>query len=408
VSDSTQYLVWRPEETRGVGSGPSSLIPTIGSAASAIDQYRIVSLASTNLPELGAAFTDVDALVALTKIAEGGITGVADLEAAETALQALLLHDIVYPLIPAPKVDFGNGLISYCRPDGGRRSQLAFDLINSIGGRDHLVAPEFLIVEEGIVRASTMDGSSSIGRTLEAISSNGYSDTLANEAINVAAETHGIPAYLASKQMQHLRRGDGFQKRFYGRLQTSWAKATGDIPPIVCSFSLPPLLAVVLHRANHREDLASVIDELRQELADARAELRDFNASITRTSTAAEIEARVRRLDASFDAIVPESRLSPAERRKRRILSFQGLVRPVLKFAMAFATKSGASLADGLNAAGGARDLIIESRALIDRTVTARSFVGLMQTESLQALVQHHLKDAEIAAIEKSLRHRQS
>jgi hypothetical protein len=92
MEDRTSYFVINYDETRGAGSGPSSFIPTLGAASTALDQYRTAGIHSTNLHELGAAFTDITAIAALAKVAEGGLASVRDLEAAETALQALLLH----------------------------------------------------------------------------------------------------------------------------------------------------------------------------------------------------------------------------------------------------------------------------------------------------------------------------
>jgi hypothetical protein len=54
-----------------------------------------------------------------------------------------------------------------------------------------------------------------------------------------------------------------------------------DTPPIVCTFALPPLLAVVLDRLNNRADLRQVIADLRAELVPARAELQTFNGIVT-------------------------------------------------------------------------------------------------------------------------------
>src|SRR3954453_5188237 len=115
MQEHTSYIMLRPDETRGMGDGPSSHIPSLGAATSGIDQYRRIGINSTNLPELGAAFTDITAVAAISRLAEGGISSYADLEAAETALQALLLHDIVHIIVHAPKVDYGNGLITYRR-----------------------------------------------------------------------------------------------------------------------------------------------------------------------------------------------------------------------------------------------------------------------------------------------------
>jgi hypothetical protein len=355
----------------------------------------------------GGAFTDVCAVAAIARVAEGGITDVAELEAAETALQALLLHDIVHVLVPSPKLDMGNGLVSYMRQDVNSRTQFGFDLFSLAKSRDWLVAPEFLWVTDGVVVRSTLTKSPLVGKQVDQIRAGiKYSHDDVNEAINVAVESHGVPGYFTDPALIRSRRGDGFSKRFYHQIQQSWNNAVGDIPPIVCTFSLPPLLAVVLNRLNNRSDLQSVITDLRDELAPVREELREFNNIVTQSTSNAEIEARVRRITESFDAIVPESRLSGAQRRQRRILSIQGLVRPLIKFAMGFATKGGATLEDGLKVAGGARELVIESKALIDRTITAQTFVGLLNTESLQSLVKHHFSEAEIASIEKSIRDR--
>jgi len=405
MDDQSQYLVLYPDEVRGLGKGPSSAIPSAGAATTAVDQYRTVAVASTNLPALGAAFTDVYAVSAISRVAEGGISVIADLEAAETALQALLLHDIVHVLIPSPKIDYGNGFVSYIRHDRNQRSQFGFDLFSLVKSRDWLVAPEFLRVADNSIANSTLPNSPLVGVPIDQISAAGeYSHDDAIEAINVTVESHGVPAYFTNPTLVRSRRGDGFSKRFYHHIRQPWNEAVGNIPPIVCTFSVPPLLAVVLDRLNNRADLISAVADLRSELSGARTELREFNEIVTQSTSTAEIEARIRHITQSFDAIVPESRLTNAERRQRRILSIQKLVRPLIKLAMGYVTKSGATLEDGLKVAGGARDLVIESRALIERTVTAQTFAGMLNTESVQSLVKHHFSEAEIASLEKSAR----
>jgi len=56
-----------------------------------------------------------------------------------------------------------------------------------------------------------------------------------------------------------------------------------------------------------------------------------------------------------------------------------------------------------LGYAGGVPDLVLESRAVIDRTVTAQIFAGLINVEALQSLVNQHFSPSEIAAIEASM-----
>jgi hypothetical protein len=291
-------------------------------------------------------------------VAEGGIADVATLEAAETALQALLLHDIVHVLIPSPKVVMDNGFITYIRNDENERTRFGFDLFSLAMSRDWLIAPELLQVREGAIASSTPGNSPLIGEKLDALRAGSkYWHSDVAEAINVTVESHGVPGYFTEPALVRSRRGDGFAKRFYHRIRQPWDQAVGDIPPIVCTFLLPPFLAIVLDRLNNRADLKAVVKDLRSELAPVRAELRDFNRIVTQSTSNAEIEIRVRRITESFDAIFPESRLSSAQRRKRRILSIQRLVRPLIKYAMGFVTHTGASLEDGLKAVGGISDL---------------------------------------------------
>ncbi|WP_148294170.1 hypothetical protein [Azospirillum sp. B506] len=407
MQQSSQYIVLYPDEMMGYGNGPGSYIPTLGAASTAIDQYRVVAIASTNLPEIGAAFTDVYAVSAISRIAEGGITDIAEIEAAETALQALLLHDVVNVLVPSPKIDLGNGVVSYLRQDIGQRTQFGFDLFSVGQSQDWLIAPEFFKTDGSIILSSTLPKSPLLGKSVDDIGKGTkYWNEDVVEAINVTVESHGVPAYLTDPALVRSRRGDGFSKRFYHRLRQSWDKSVGDIVPVICDFSIPPLLAIVLDRLVNRADLKNVINDLRAELAPVRQELKEFNNIVSLSTSAAEIESRIRRITESFDAIVPESRLSGAQRRKRRIMSIQGLVRPLVKFAMGFVTKGGATLEDGLKVADGVPGLIIESRAFIDRTITAKTFVGLLETESLQGLVKHHFSESEIISIQRSMRMR--
>ena len=52
----------------------------------------------------------------------------------------------------------------------------------------------------------------------------------------------------------------------------------------------------------------------------------------------------------------------------------------------------------------GVPGLIEEGRAIIDRTVTAKTFSGLVGTEAIQSLVKTHLSESEINAIEASMK----
>ena len=348
--DRSSYIVSRPEETRATGSPASSLIPTHGAAATAVDQYRTVGIYSNGLTNARAAFTDITAVASLSKIAEGGISDIKDIEAAETGLQALLLHDVVHVLVPAPKIDHGNGLISYLRNDTGRRTPFGFELFSTAQSRDWLIAGEFIKAQNNEIVSSTLSKSTLIGHSLDNLRSRPYLNKAAAEAINVTVEMHKVPAYLTDPELIIPRAGDGFPKHFYHRFNTSWKSATGGLPPIVCTFNLPPLLAIVLNRLNNREDLLSAVVALREELQPVREELHEFNQIITAATSSAEIERRVKHIEASFDAIVPETRMSNVEKRRRTIVKIWRVTKSLPKFAVNFATGNSASWQDALNA----------------------------------------------------------
>lgn len=166
---------------------------------------------------------------------------------------------------------------------------------------------------------------------------------------------------------------------------------------------MPPLLAIVLDRLNNRADLKSVIAERREETANVRAELLELNDLVTSSQSQPEIEAKIRHIDQSFDAIVPESRLSDTQRWRRRAVTVQRLARPLIRFMAAFIANTGVPYDEINRYAGNVEALVLESNAIVDRTVTAKTYSSLIKTNAIQSLVKHHFTKAEIAAIEKSL-----
>jgi hypothetical protein len=82
----TNFIVTSPEETRGLGRGPSSYIPTFGHIASAFDIYRTVAIAEVNNTPESWAFTDLDSVAALGRIVDGPITSGQDIAKAESAI----------------------------------------------------------------------------------------------------------------------------------------------------------------------------------------------------------------------------------------------------------------------------------------------------------------------------------
>jgi hypothetical protein len=107
-------------------------------------------------------------------------------------------------------------------------------------------------------------------------------------------------------------------------------------------------------------------------------------------SDQADIERQVRRINESFDAIIPESGPTQAQRRRRRFALVESVVRPIIKHMAGYVMKTGVSYEELSQQAGGLESLRMEGRSVIDRSVTSHTFADLMKTESIQSLVKHH------------------
>jgi hypothetical protein len=116
-----------------------------------------------------------------------------------------------------------------------------------------------------------------------------------------------------------------------------------------------------------------------------------------------DIEKRILRIEESFNAIMPESRLSKSEKIQRTLISVQKLVKPIVKMAVGFVMNTGISYDKISSSFGGMADEVLKDSSIVDRTVTASSFKKLIKTESIQNLVKHHLSEQEILSIEKSM-----
>lgn len=405
MDDRTRYWVVIPDETSGGKGGPGSHIPTFGAATSALDLYRTVGVAETNLPELKAAFTDVSAVAALSKIAEGGISAAADLEAAEIALQALLLHDIVHVVTHAPKLDYGNGLIGYMRLDEGLRTNLGFEIMKLAGSRDWIFAPEIVRVEDGTIVETGLNDSPLRGMQVGAIGSRTrYWNTDIALGISAALGDHAVPAYLTEPDLLRPRRGDGFHKHLCSRLNESWRRATADVPPVTCTIALPPMLAIVMNRLTNRADLISGVRDLREELQPVREELKTLNELATKATDQGDVERMTKRITEAFDDIVPETRRSPAEKRLRTIMRVFRLAKPIgtLGFKCFQLMHGKGSALDVAKEAPALRDAVLETDILVDRTVTSQKLAQIANVEALQSLIKL-ISQAEIRLIERSL-----
>lgn len=395
------------DETRAKGSPASSFIPTIGYPTTAIDLYRTVGVSQSDAADAGLAFLDIEAAASLSKLAEGGITSYRDLELAEQALQAILLREVPKILVPGLKCESGGHYINR-RFDQGLRTDFCFELLKPFGTTDYLFSAERVnLDDEGRIIGSTLLKSGLVGRKISDVSFGDLSNSLSGRSVRFAAsDLYGVPVYSSLKDYTDPRRTGAFAKILYNKIQTSWKSATDAVPPVSFDFDVPPLLAIVLNRiVGSREELASVLVDLREELQEPREELLAFEHEVANyPASQGNLVAQTRRIEEAFSAIVPEAMLTPAQRRKRRIVSIFNLAKPIYNFAAAFVGANSVDLSALGRSAGDIGSQMVAKHRITDRTVSSQVFSKILDVEAVQQSLPSVLSEAEIREIERSLR----
>jgi hypothetical protein len=143
-----------------------------------------------------------------------------------------------------------------------------------------------------------------------------------------------------------------------------------------------------------------VLRVLRDELASVRRELNHFNSILDSTSTQAELNAFAKRINESFDAIVPEALLTDAERRRRTIASVLNLVTPVRQLYSLAIDPLSASSSQVVEAYESAQKVVKRESRIVTRSVSATKFSDLMKVESVRGLLQTHFTRSELALLQ--------
>lgn len=144
--------------------------------------------------------------------------------------------------------------------------------------------------------------------------------------------------------------------------------------------------------------------ELREELKVVRDELTYLNGRVESGIHQRDLENMVQRVEQSFESIVPESRLSAVAKRRRKIAIVYKLAKPILSKLSGNLIDGGIPVSDLFALAETSKNALLETEQLVDRTVTAKKFSQLLHTENMQFLSRHLLSNAEVDAIESSLR----
>lgn len=394
---SISYYMSRPDEPTGM---PGPYIPTFGHIASAVDVYRAVAVAEVrNHPESW-CFTDTDSAAALGRIVDGPIQARTDIEKAETALRAILLHEVVDIAVPCVKAKHSNGFAVYARFDKDLRGQAAFEAMNAAPCCDHLLAVELVAVRDGAIIESTNSHSHLVGRAFDGGLEN-YAELIeaAAKVANAFPMQLRAASHFSEKAFDAAARQSaaGFIDDLYERIERPWMAVAQAEPSLFIDVKLPPLVAIVLNRAAHRADIPAVLRELREELAPVRVDLLRVNRMLDSSVTQADLHAQVRRIHESFDAIVPEALMTDAERRWRRITSVFDFVRPLRQIYSAAIDPLAADPDKLIEIFNNTRETVLRNQRIVSRSVPAATFAELLRVDSARELVTSHFSAEEVA-----------
>lgn len=398
------YQVVRPEESAASGHGHTP-IPTLGHPASYCDAYRTVAIGDIENKPASWCLTDTDAAAALGRIIDGPIRSIEDIERAESALRAILLYDFVEVLVPCAKGQQPNGFVHYVRFDEKERNDAAFAAFQIANCRDLLFATEYITFRNGVVESSSNQNSKLLGQPAERLSE--YYRSLLRDAAELASafplEIGATTYYTGPELIVPIHAGGaGFIDELYRRIYRPWMEIAQATPPLHVDIKLPPLLAIVLSRAMFREQIPDVLRELRDELQKVREELNYLNAFLDRPMSQADILAQVEKVNESFDAIVPEARLTKAARRRRRIASVYRGILPVKQLYSIAVNPLSVDHEKFQELCGAARDAVAKDRRIVSRSVSAASFSELLRVGSIRDMVTSHFKDVELRLLRDS------
>ncbi len=399
---STRWVVTRPEETLATGSIVGSHIPTFGHPATAHDYYRIMSCVGSDMSQFNVCFTDVATCMGLAKVIEGPIESYADIEAAEIALNAILFHENVEVFVPTVKVEV-NGIRTYARPDEGKRSDVAFEMFNIPTTRDWLCAYDYVLVKNGRINRTERRDTRLRGIT--------YGDyrrldrilgRVAADVFPALARDFKVPGYFSDPLLiQRYKATKNFTHELYDRIRIPWQECVSAVPGVELSVRLPPLLAIVLTRAQSRQDVPSVVRELHDQLGPIRYELYEFDQMVRTEPDQVKLEQKATYIQESFATIVPDSREDVGRRNLVRIWS---LLKPITK-AYGIAINPTLLNPEELRSLiASAHEAVVENNSIVDRTMSGRAFSELLRTDSVVQILKRHFDESELKALEKTYR----
>ncbi|WP_323921676.1 hypothetical protein [Aeromonas caviae] len=385
-------------------TGVSTYVPTLGHPASAIDIYRTVGVHTIENKPASWCFTDLEAASALGRIIDGPIISGSDIEFAESALRSLLLHEYTEILVPCVKVSFQDGHTQYLRLDKKIRNEASFTAFQVANTFDRLLATELVTVSNGKFINSSNNRSPLINTDIEL-----FGEQYPSMLKTIGELAHAFPSQLgattcfANQLLLDCMHGGaaGFIDEMYNRVYKPWHEIAQSVPSLHLDLKLPPLLAIVLSRASWREKIPEVLKDLREELHQLRSELNRLNKMIDTCMPQAEIISQTKKVNESFDAIVPESLLTTAELRWRRVVSIFNFIRPVQQLYSIAADPLSAEPGKFFDLVQSAKNVVRKDSRIVSRSIPAAKMAELLKIGNIRDSILTHFTEQEVKLIAK-------
>jgi hypothetical protein len=295
--------------TRSDDAEYSNYLPTQGYAGYSLDLAQSSAVSISGFDGVNAVISDVHAFQALTRLVEGPVRSVADIQSAEAALKALIFHDHTALLNPSWVVDSGGVEPMIRRPAYGSSIQpfSAAQLPSLIS--DEVVITEHVSIVDQKVTESSWGGTRLIGQGLPTDISSYLS---VNPEVGAMLASYPsefrLPAYFADPMIEeHFSSSGTFSDKFYRTVGATIIERSSIIPGSTVEVRLPLLVWILLGRINNRNEIPDEIVALRDELNEARRELSELDSRMLSAGREAEradiakyyIEAFGRVVDAS-------------------------------------------------------------------------------------------------------------
>lgn len=393
----------RPDESASQGGG-QTYVPTLGLPAHAIDIYRTVGIHTVENKPPSWCFTDLESASALGRIIDGPIKSGADISGAESALRALLLHEYVEVLVPSIKTMNRTGLASYVRLDHELRNDAAFSAFKVANSFDRLFATEWVDIHNGRFTGSSNPRSALIDTNVEQ-----FRDQYPSAIMAMGELAHAFPSQIGAATSfsnpcltEYMDGGAaGFIDELYRRIDLPWRDVAQSTPALQFNLKLPPLVAIVLARAPWRDHIPGVLKELREELAPVRSELNLLNLMIDSCKSQADIIAQTQRVNESFNAIVPESLLTPATLRWRKFISVFNFLRSVRQLYSIAADPLSANPEKLAELMQSAKTNVAKDSRIVSRSIPAAKMAELLKIENVRESITTHFSEQEVQLIAK-------